>query len=562
MLYLIPTWHDAIEETTGDGITSLLTMFLENNEPTELVLTELLPNLRYLLNENGLFGVHYHRIWDDILGIQVTNGLPVDVTKLRFPADISLSYTKHLVIANRQGQMYAKVHFNDKSLIDQVTYQSQNDLTVSEIYDDRGFMVSRRTVDSNEELIAQSWFNNRGLEIIRFDSRQSDDKQVSVIKNVGGFKNHNYRSVTDLVHEAVKNFFSKTVKVNEDAILADFSESNIAVLAGQSAKLPLSLLCVNLSKQEWCLPQVWQGLADQVRRILVVSDVEKKRVQTFLKTQAEKSKVKIGYPYYTGLQLGTSNEEDEMVMYVKTGRDVQPDLGTLVNIMASRVLNHDHNSLEIENTNALPTIAAAVMRAFSQHFPNLPEASLDAIQTILGGRDSATIVKGIQSLFPEVNPAKAEAVTVGGLTNKNDNVVNKEDREQYVKFLMKIKVHGFLPASELQKRLNTARILIDLQKPVDKFVQFMAISAGIPEILREVDELTISGTNGWVLSDEASLKEGLAFYMDNLRNWNQSLVYLVELIQKYMFDNQTKYWKGRLFKNARDETSDSLRQTD
>ncbi|GEK29081.1 accessory Sec system protein Asp1 [Furfurilactobacillus siliginis] len=561
MLFLMPTWNQTVTETSSDGITTLLRMFLQNDEPAEFVLADLLPNLRYQLNENGLFGVDYHRIWDDILGIQVTNGLPVDVTKLGLPVDTELTYAGPGIIASLRGRPYARINFNEKSLIKEVVYLENTAQSTTDIYDDRGFMVTRRVVAADGQVLQQTWFNEQQEAIINFDVMAPSDERVRVKKNVGQFKKLQYASVADLVHEAIGHFIANNVRDN-DAIVADFSQANVAVLQGLNAQIPLSFLCTNLQRQTWCSEQLWQTIIKQARHMFVLSATDKAALRQLLKQQELTRKVKIGYPYYTNLELGTSNEETEMVMYLRTGEPGAEDLDAILAVLMRRVLEKEHNSLEIETEAEVDRVADALVSTFAAKFPNLPKANKGAVRMVLVSSDQMSIMRGLQQLFPEPDEPKtaSDAVMLAvAPAEKADEKSDKEAHDQYVAALLKIKVHGALSSTVLQQRLNVMRMLIDLRTPTDKYMQFKAISAGIPQVISRPDELVVEEENGWVLSAKKPLSDALNYYLDNLHNWNKSLVYSVKLIQKYMFDNQTKFWKDRVFNDGAEEKVDSLR---
>ena len=86
---------------------------------------------------------------------------------------------------------------------------------------------------------------------------------------------------------------------------------------------------------------------------------------------------------------------------------------------------------------------------------------------------------------------------------------------------------------ELFKIINDTRLIIDLREEPDLFTQIAGISAGIPQINQIATEYVQSYKNGLVLADWTELYQGLSYYLDQLKHWQEARMFAVQQIKKY-----------------------------
>lgn len=91
--------------------------------------------------------------------------------------------------------------------------------------------------------------------------------------------------------------------------------------------------------------------------------------------------------------------------------------------------------------------------------------------------------------------------------------------------------------------LDIVRVIIDIGEPYDTLTQFNGISAGIPQI----NMIGIDKWNGWIVNSGRTIIDGLNYFLNDLRHWNQSLVGSVQLMEQYSVERQVDWWEEKLY---------------
>ena len=95
----------------------------------------------------------------------------------------------------------------------------------------------------------------------------------------------------------------------------------------------------------------------------------------------------------------------------------------------------------------------------------------------------------------------------------------------------------------VSKCMREQRIIVDLRKQREVYLRIMGISMGIPQIVDMSSQFVEDGKNGVVLENTIKLQETLAFYLENLANWNEAMVYSYEIGKKYTTRVLIEKWK-------------------
>ena len=94
--------------------------------------------------------------------------------------------------------------------------------------------------------------------------------------------------------------------------------------------------------------------------------------------------------------------------------------------------------------------------------------------------------------------------------------------------------------------LQKIRLVIDLGKTPNIFLQIASLSAGIPQINRVKSPYVIHGENGRVVETMDELKEAVLLYTEGLREWNKALIHTVRLLEEYSGEKVIEKWKESL----------------
>ncbi len=98
--------------------------------------------------------------------------------------------------------------------------------------------------------------------------------------------------------------------------------------------------------------------------------------------------------------------------------------------------------------------------------------------------------------------------------------------------------------NEIVRVLDRARVLIDLGTPPDLYAQIAAISAGVPQIVLNAEQLVEHEKNGLVLQgDINNLTKAIKYYTQELKYWNEAMMYAVAKISELTGGNLAKRWQ-------------------
>jgi len=71
----------------------------------------------------------------------------------------------------------------------------------------------------------------------------------------------------------------------------------------------------------------------------------------------------------------------------------------------------------------------------------------------------------------------------------------------------------------------------------DMYTHIAAISAAIPQINRLPSEFVHHQKNGYITLNFENLYDGLDYYLTGLAHWNESMIYCINMIERYT-DNE------------------------
>ena len=95
----------------------------------------------------------------------------------------------------------------------------------------------------------------------------------------------------------------------------------------------------------------------------------------------------------------------------------------------------------------------------------------------------------------------------------------------------------------VSKCMREQRIMVDMRETPELYMQIMAISVGIPQIIQTSTQYLQDGANGIVLQELDRLKESLDFYLDGLTHWNEAMISCYEIGKKYTTKVLLQKWK-------------------
>ena len=91
--------------------------------------------------------------------------------------------------------------------------------------------------------------------------------------------------------------------------------------------------------------------------------------------------------------------------------------------------------------------------------------------------------------------------------------------------------------------MGLQRVILDLRKTVDVYVDITAISKGVPRISMHTDQFFEHKKNGYLIHEYSQIEESLHYYLDSFENWNAALVQCYEIGRCYTTDILLAAWR-------------------
>ena len=105
-----------------------------------------------------------------------------------------------------------------------------------------------------------------------------------------------------------------------------------------------------------------------------------------------------------------------------------------------------------------------------------------------------------------------------------------------------IKKDRLTNTAEVMRALDKVRVLVSWNDG-DDFLEMAAISVGVPQMQIYEPTTVVDRRNGWICADFNELNQGLTYFLSNLQNWNQALVYNVKILNQFSEENLMKEWQ-------------------
>lgn len=111
--------------------------------------------------------------------------------------------------------------------------------------------------------------------------------------------------------------------------------------------------------------------------------------------------------------------------------------------------------------------------------------------------------------------------------------------------ILKIKQERFVSNAQVLTALDKIRLMIMWGKP-DEFMSIATVSVGIPVLQNFESSEVVDHQNGMICNNWDDFDNGVKYYLDSLKHWNESLVYNVQVLNKYSKENLLNSWQNYL----------------
>ena len=527
--YFIPDWTTSSGNLESDYMMNIIQLFKNNREPYHLLLLEHIPFLRYQMHAYELEVAQMTSLYDRLQDIQKTNGFPLDVDDLPLALNVEKVYTPFGITLIKENQPFGEIRFNSFGFAEQMSIMTEPYRQIL-FFDDRGFISAKSFQNDKGEQVKKIYYNESGREkCVEYFGENPHVELVNPRKS--GLKKSQYRSMDELLLEMMNQFQLNLEP--EDQILCLTNERSLRLVKTNEERKRVIQIVSDAHRLSTCASDEKAALWAGENKIITDSTSNQTALFSLMKQSGvnDLSRIQRIPIYTTSFQLGNSNSIPQLVLYWNAG-ELNEDVRRIHHLLLQKVIQNDRYDLIIETT----TFQSEVV---------LREAQKELVDTHFGVDSESEEYQKVLKYF-EAKKAKKlfktdeEAIEEIRESKNWRNLVEAVDDN----FRIHFRLDSHL--TTIRQDFNETRLYIDLSAEVDVQKQALAVSAGIPQLVRKKTDYVDDQKNGQIIGQIRELDAAIAFYLDDLNNWNQALVENISYIERFSEENIIKQWRELL----------------
>ena len=524
MLYFIPAWYQQNEwceneqywyarrmRSEFDDTVKHIQLFHRSQAyPFRIMLLSFAPNFRHFLHRQSVFHAPYWSCFDAIQEIRRKKVVTFSFHNLNWPKDIEFIYSPYALVAQLHGERYAQVEFGEDGNPIQVDMYQSGHIQRKNIYDDRGF-VSSTIVYEDGKPVRQDYLTDKGVWKMRHffaDGHVEINKKNPTYLLVHNEKEYKmtfvhtlYANMEQVIHEVLETYIELTDK--EDIFCIAMHERHTSLLKEVLAKKKCIL---SFFENRYDAKSRPEALDMMERADYMIADSRENQflIQGIVDEKITKS-TNIT-PFDSRVDLGISQQLNVQKILVPVDGLEDDRFNELIKILGAYLPQNENAQVHLYTRNA----------GYDRKKYLLEKTRLALCEADLP-----------EGWAAEGNPS--------GVTENMLDVVEVVP----VKFFVEQCVSE-LAAS---KCIREQRLIVDMRSKTEVYLRISAISMGIPQIVYTETQFVENKKNGRVIKEIGKISEVLEFYLENLTNWNEAVVYSYELGKKYTTRNLIEKWK-------------------
>lgn len=524
MLYFIPAWYQQnkwceneqywytrrARSEFDDTVKHIQLFHRSQAYPFQIMLLSFAPNFRHFLHRQSVFHAPYWSCFDAIQEIKRKKIRTFSFHNLNWPKNIEFLYTPFAMIAQLHGIKYAQIEFGEDGNLIQIDMYQQGKIARKNIYDDRGF-VSSTIIFEDERPVYQDYLTDKGVWKIR-EYFSDGHVEVNPKSNTylleykkeeysGGFQHQTYASIEEVIQEVFAAYVALTKA--DDLFCIAMHELHIDVIEEvlRDKKKILSFFGERYYIKNHLLDLNFIESADY---LIADSQENLRRIKKYTKTHQERS-IDIT-PFDSRVDFGISQQLNVQKILVPVDGMQDDRFQEIIQILCEY----------------LPTNKNARVHLFTR------EADYNRSKQLLEKTRQCLKIAG----FNEAWAADEKKANVA------ENPLDAADAVP-VKFF----VEQCVDELAVSKCIREQRLIIDIRHNTEVYLQITGISMGIPQIVSRETQFVEHGKNGLILQSTDNLINAISFYLDDLTNWNEAMVYSYEIGKKYTTKVLIEKWK-------------------
>lgn len=484
-----PMWHSEIEETSSttafDDMISLMSMHHQNEQPFQLIVLNYKPNLRTFLHRYELFDTTYWSVFDEIQGFQHATPKAVDYRQLDWPKGTEFIYLPAMIRALMPDDRYANIRFSQEGYVSSIDVYQSETKQYRYIVDDRGFVSRIDFYNKVGTHVKQQYLTHTGDWILEVEISSGEVTVHAPYQSM--FSQSHYPSMETVIFEYVTSYRNRTFEQQDVVVIAADVRHNEALAQTFSSYNR----CYSVFQQRFQSGEQLQTLDQDASWLVDTLENEQRLARYRVKHQLTNRLMRI------------------------TPFDAQ----TLPNI--SSQLHETYVGLWIDG------LADARLDQILEQLADYMRRDTALRLTLLTRCQKYTVPQWLTQKVDELNVRLQQP---GGTLEAVRELMKEDEPTIFVE----LKSVPF--ELDVIEALATLRVMIDLSYEPDLFLQISCLSAGLPQINMRATDYVRHQMNGMVLENDTALSSALDYYLQQLKNWNQSYAYAMKLGKQYASD--------------------------
>ena len=525
MLYFIPAWYHRDQwceneqkwhvrrmHTEFDDTVKQIQLFHRSRSwPYQILLAGYAPNFRHFLHRQGIFHAPYWSCFDAVQEIRRKKAMPLSFYNMKWPPYTEFVYTMFAVTALYKGEKYAQIEFGEDGNPIQIDLYENGRICRRNLYDDRGFLSSTVLFRKDEKPFRQDYLMENGMWKLRHFFADGHVEinprcpEYLLVNGSGEEKRRFSRLVYDQIEQVIREVFSSYVELTkaQDLFCLAMHDRHTGMMRDvlREKRTILSFFEDRYPYEEHmeCL-----GLLESAGYVIMDSRENLKKIRQVMGGLIKKSRSIP--PFDTRVDPGISQQLEVQKILVPVD-GLKPEIfGRMIQALNTYLCTNDN---------------ARVCLFTRQADYGRDRQLLDLVCGYLETSDQAKAQNG-----------------QGTETFVSENDVDSS--EPKVKRFM---VEQCVDELSVSRCMREQRILVELREQPELYLQIMAISVGIPQIVRTRTQFVRPGRNGIVIGNINELPGVLAHYLKSLKNWNDAMIASYRIGKRYTTGVLLKQWK-------------------
>ncbi len=524
MIYFIPAWYQQGQwheneqswtvrrmHTEFDDTVKQIQLFHRSKAyPYQIMLLSAAPNFRHFLHRQGVYHAPYWSCFDAIQEVRRKKMAVLSFHNLKWPEGIEFAYTPFVVVAMMKKEKYAQIDFGEDGNPIRIDLFQDGMLQRRNIYDDRGF-ISITSLFEGGQPVYQDYLMENGIWKMRYFQKDGHIEingkypeyllQYQDKVQPKRFSRLAYENIEQVIYEVLASYLSLA---QEQDIFCVAMHSQHAQLLGEALKEKRRVLSFFEDRYPVSAHPEAMGMIKGADYLVVDSEKNMDKIQQSLGMLPQNAMAIP--PYDSRVDLGISQQFRVQKVLVPVDGMEDGVFGQLIGLLGEYLLKNEKARIHLFTRRA----------------------------------EYGRMQKVLEQARNELRKAGLEE---GWAAEEEEGQVSENNLEPEDAVPIKFFVEQCVDELSVSKCMREQRLLVDMRKVPELYLQVAAISVGIPQLVRTETEFVKHGKNGMVLEQIGALQGALDYYLKGAKNWNQAMVCSYELVKEYTTEKLLGKWR-------------------